>query len=166
MAISKVVYAGETLVDLTADTVTADVLKEGYTAHDKAGNPVVGTFSGGGGGDPDIEQLMITYLKENGTSASVNPLMVSRIIANGNMSPHLGLYGFYIEYLDDTENILMLWGDYDRFIKGEINDNFFNSINIGAGVLGYSGGFSMSIGNTNTPQFNLYVSPCYSIDMM
>ena len=45
MAISKVVYAGETLVDLTADTVTADVLKEGYTAHDKAGNPVTGTYA-------------------------------------------------------------------------------------------------------------------------
>lgn len=45
MAISKVVYAGETLVDLTSDTVTADALKEGYTAHDKAGNPVVGTYA-------------------------------------------------------------------------------------------------------------------------
>lgn len=45
MAISKVVYAGETLVDLTSDTVTADVLKEGYTAHDKAGNPVTGTYA-------------------------------------------------------------------------------------------------------------------------
>ena len=45
MAISKVVYAGETLVDLTSDTVTAEVLKEGYTAHDKAGNPVTGTYA-------------------------------------------------------------------------------------------------------------------------
>lgn len=45
MAISKVVYAGETLVDLTSDTVTADALKEGYTAHDKAGNPVTGTYA-------------------------------------------------------------------------------------------------------------------------
>ena len=146
--------------------MTADVLKVGYTAHDKAGNPVVGTFSGGGGGDPDIEQLMITYLKENGTSASVNPLVVSGIMEEGDMSPHLGLYGFYIEYLDDTENILMLWGDYTWFIKGEIQDTFSNSIDIGTGATGYSGGFSMSIGNTNTPQFNLYVSPCYTIGMM
>ena len=45
MAISKVVYAGETLVDLTSDTVTANALKEGYTAHDKAGNPVTGTYA-------------------------------------------------------------------------------------------------------------------------
>lgn len=45
MAVSKVVYAGETLVDLTSDTVTANALKEGYTAHDKAGNPVTGTYA-------------------------------------------------------------------------------------------------------------------------
>lgn len=45
MAVNKVVYAGQTLVDLTSDTVTADVLKEGYTAHDKAGNPVTGTYA-------------------------------------------------------------------------------------------------------------------------
>lgn len=45
MAISKVVYAGETLVDLTSDTVTENALRQGYTAHDKAGNPVVGTYA-------------------------------------------------------------------------------------------------------------------------
>lgn len=33
MAISKVIYGGETLIDLTADTVTADKLLVGYTAH-------------------------------------------------------------------------------------------------------------------------------------
>ena len=48
MAINKVVYGGNTLIDLTADTVTADKLADGETAHDKAGNLVIGTaiFSG------------------------------------------------------------------------------------------------------------------------
>lgn len=45
MAVSKVVYAGETLVDLTSDTVTENALRQGYTAHDKAGNPVTGTYA-------------------------------------------------------------------------------------------------------------------------
>lgn len=45
MAVNKVVYAGQTLVDLTADTVTADALRQGYTAHDKGGNPVTGTYA-------------------------------------------------------------------------------------------------------------------------
>lgn len=43
-ACSKVIYAGETLIDLTADTVSAEHLEEGYTAHDRAGNGIVGTL--------------------------------------------------------------------------------------------------------------------------
>lgn len=41
--ISKVVYGGKTLIDLTADTVTADKLLSTYTAHDKSGTPITGT---------------------------------------------------------------------------------------------------------------------------
>lgn len=41
--ISKVVYCGKTLIDLTADTVTADKILSTYTAHDKSGAPIVGT---------------------------------------------------------------------------------------------------------------------------
>ena len=47
MAINKVVYNGNTLIDLTSDTVTASTLLEGYTAHDKSGVTIVGTASGG-----------------------------------------------------------------------------------------------------------------------
>lgn len=41
--ISKVVYGGKTLIDLTADTVTADKILKGATAHDKSGAPITGT---------------------------------------------------------------------------------------------------------------------------
>lgn len=41
--ISKVVYGGKTLIDLTADTVIADKLLSTYTAHDKSGALVTGT---------------------------------------------------------------------------------------------------------------------------
>lgn len=40
--IGKVVYGGKTLIDLTADTVTADKILKGATAHDKSGAPIVG----------------------------------------------------------------------------------------------------------------------------
>ena len=43
MGRSKIVYGGETLIDLTADTVTADTLLKGATAHDKAGEKITGT---------------------------------------------------------------------------------------------------------------------------
>ncbi len=43
MAINKVIYGGNTLIDLTADTITADKLAKGVTAHDKSGAVITGT---------------------------------------------------------------------------------------------------------------------------
>ena len=43
MANSKVVFYGETLIDLTGDTVSAAKLLKGATAHDKSGEPITGT---------------------------------------------------------------------------------------------------------------------------
>lgn len=43
MAISKVIYGGNTLIDLTADSVTADKLLKDITAHGADGEPIVGT---------------------------------------------------------------------------------------------------------------------------
>lgn len=42
MAVSKVVYGGKTLIDLTGDTVTGDKLLKGATAHKKDGEVVTG----------------------------------------------------------------------------------------------------------------------------
>jgi hypothetical protein len=43
MAISKVVYGGETLIDLTGDTVKKDKILKGYTAHGADGELITGT---------------------------------------------------------------------------------------------------------------------------
>ncbi len=52
--VNKVVINGETKLDLSGDTITADKLAEGYTAHDASGAPITGTMTGGGsGGIPD-----------------------------------------------------------------------------------------------------------------
>lgn len=40
---SKVIFNGEVLMDLTGDTVTADKLLKGITAHGKDGAPITGT---------------------------------------------------------------------------------------------------------------------------
>ena len=41
--INKLVVGNETKFDLTADTVTAEKLLSGFTAHDKSGAPITGT---------------------------------------------------------------------------------------------------------------------------
>lgn len=43
MAVSKVVYGGEVLIDLTSDTVTKDKVLKGYTTHGANGEPITGT---------------------------------------------------------------------------------------------------------------------------
>ena len=43
MAYNKIIYGGKTLIDLTGDTVTADRLLKGATAHDMSGEAITGT---------------------------------------------------------------------------------------------------------------------------
>lgn len=44
MAINKVLYGNTVLMDLTNDTVVADKVVSGYTAHDKSGASITGTL--------------------------------------------------------------------------------------------------------------------------
>ena len=44
MAINKIIYGGKTLIDLTSDTVEADKMLNGVTAHDKSGEIIEGTI--------------------------------------------------------------------------------------------------------------------------
>ena len=64
MGVAKVIINDVTEIDLTADTVTADVLSEGVTAHDANGVEIVGTLKSG--------MLYAEYI-ENG-SASITSL--------------------------------------------------------------------------------------------
>lgn len=41
--VNKVIYGGQTLIDLTGDTVSEDKLLSGITAHDKSGAKITGT---------------------------------------------------------------------------------------------------------------------------
>lgn len=44
MGRSKIVYAGDTLIDLTEDTVTPQTLLKGATAHNAAGELITGVY--------------------------------------------------------------------------------------------------------------------------
>lgn len=48
MPVNKVVFGGQTLIDLTGDTVTPDTLAVGTTAHDKTGAQITGIMESGG----------------------------------------------------------------------------------------------------------------------
>lgn len=40
--VNKVIYGNDTLIDISGDTVTAEKVLTGYTAHDKSGAPITG----------------------------------------------------------------------------------------------------------------------------
>lgn len=54
MGINKIEFNGKVVMDLTGDTVTPETLAEGATAHDKAGDPIVGTMKQSGGGSASL----------------------------------------------------------------------------------------------------------------
>ena len=79
MAVNKVEINGEVKLDLTGDTVTADTLAEGYTAHNAAGEVITGTMAGGGSGG-DADALFIAYIEsEAGAGITELPNGVTRI---------------------------------------------------------------------------------------
>lgn len=43
MAINKIIFGSDVLIDLTGDTVTEDTLLSGAKAHDKSGTEIIGT---------------------------------------------------------------------------------------------------------------------------
>lgn len=67
MAVSKVEYAGETLIDLTEDTVSAESLLQGYTAHNAAGEAVNGAAV-----IPDKDYYIAVSATLKGTSTVAN----------------------------------------------------------------------------------------------
>ena len=64
MAVNKVVVNGEAIIDLSADTVTANKLAAGYTAHDKSGAVITGTMAGGG--EP-VQPKDVNFIDYDGT---------------------------------------------------------------------------------------------------
>lgn len=100
MAVNKVIYGSEVLIDLTDDTVNASSLKQGYTAHDCHGNLITGTHveSGGssGAGLPDTIEAGDTpiwgkykKLTTSSSSTSEQVLNIGRFVV-----PKDGTYRF------------------------------------------------------------------------
>lgn len=65
MGISKVNFGGDTLIDLTNDSVTAGTLAKGATAHNAAGEQVVGTLDVKG-------TFYVTVTQGDGNSATAD----------------------------------------------------------------------------------------------
>ncbi len=71
MATNKVVLGDETLIDLTADTVTASTLSNGITAHSASGEFITGTLSGNNmylGSEEPTDDSVVVWINTEGSA--------------------------------------------------------------------------------------------------
>ena len=95
MAISKVVYDGNTLIDLTSDSVNASNLSKGTTAHNAAGEQIVRTFEQVQSDWNQNDETAVDYVK-NRPFYTGNPvetvLVEERTLSFTEVDPGAGIY--------------------------------------------------------------------------
>ena len=144
MAYNKVIYGGNTLIDLTEDTVTADKILTGYTAHDKSGAAITGVAAGEITWVKDADELAGNWNVEDGFMLSydsadtglrtyiTNTLTASK----GILEETTAVGSASTWYLEEVS------GYTDRFyiytiLNGE-NQYLYNNTSGGANFLGFS----------------------------
>ncbi len=153
MAVSKVVYGGETLMDLTADTVKADKLLKGYKAHGADGEPITGTCEydantqDATASDAEILNGKTAYVK----GSKITGKMPNNGAVNGTISTKAGTYTVPQGYHDGSGKVGIASAEQAKLVPENIRE--------GVTVLGVVGTMSGSEGvkaqsKTVTPSVN------------
>ena len=140
MAISKVVYGGQTLIDLTGDNITADKLKKGYTAHGSNGEVINGTCEHDANTqdatatESEILATKTAYVRGN----KVTGKMTNNGAVSGTISSKAGKYTVPQGYHDGSGTVQISATEQAKLIPTNIRD--------GVTVLGVVGTMSGSEG--------------------
>lgn len=134
--ISKVVYGGKTLIDLTSDTVTADKLLSGVIAHDKSGAAITGACTY----DADTSDATATSAEIlSGKTAYVNKIKVTGEMRNngavtGSIIKKAEVYSIPIGYHDGSGKVTISSTEQAKIIA--------TNIRAGVSILGVEGTMS------------------------
>ena len=124
MAINKVVFGGQTLIDLTGDTITPDKLAEGITAHDKSGAAITGTSTL----DSDTSDATAAVAEIlNGKTAyargaKITGTMKNNGAVNGTISTKAGQYTVPQGYHDGSGKVQIASTEQDKIIPDNIRE--------------------------------------------
>lgn len=144
MGISKVVYGGNTLIDLTGDSVTADKLLKGITAHGKDGDAVTGTCTY----DVDSKDatVAVAEILKGKTSYARGQKLVGTMPNNGAVTGTIKTlaesYAIAQGYHDGSGNVTIDSEEQSKLVAKNIRE--------GITILGVRG--SMSSGEGMKPQ--------------
>lgn len=134
--ISKVVYGGKTLIDLTSDTVTADKLLSGVIAHDKSGAAITGACTY----DADTSDATAASAEIlSGKTAYVNKIKVTGEMRNngavtGSISKKAEAYSIPTGYHDGSGKVTISSTEQAKIIA--------TNIRAGVSILGVTGTMS------------------------
>lgn len=136
--VNKVVYGGNTLIDLTADTVTAAAMLSGYKAHDKSGAPITGTCNYDAyTGDANAAAAEILSGKTAYVAASkVTGTMANNGAVQGTISTASGSYTIPQGYHDGSGKVTIAAAEQQKLIPANIRE--------GVVILGIEGEMSGS----------------------
>lgn len=140
MSVNKVVYGGKTLIDLTGDTVTADKVLEGFTAHDKSGASITGTCTFDvNSGDATVSVAeMLTGKTAYARGTKLTGTMPNNGAVTGKISTKDGAYIIPQGYHDGSGTVGISETDKEKLIPTNIRE--------GINILGVDGQMSGSEG--------------------
>lgn len=140
MAINKVIYGGQTLIDLTGDTITPDQLAKGITAHDKSGAHITGTNTFDS--DTSDATAAVAELLAGKTAyargAKITGTMKNNGAVSGVISTKAGKYTVPQGFHDGSGTVAIDATEQAKLIPGNIRD--------GITILGVEGTMSSTEG--------------------
>lgn len=150
---NKIVINGETKIDLTADTVSADKLLSGYTAHDKSGKIITGSCTY----DSDTSDDTVAVAEIlNGRTAHARGVLLTGSMPNigsqvGTISTKDGSVSISQGYHDGSGSVSIDSTEKTKIIAGNIKS--------GVEILGVTGTYT---GDAITAQ-SKSVTPTFAV---
>lgn len=149
MAINKVIFGGETLIDLTGDTIAASDVINSKTFHDKSGTVVTGTctYDSDTSTDTASSSEILANKTAHARGSKLTGTMTNNGAVTGTISNKTDQYTIPNGYHDGSGKVSIASAEQTKLIGGNIK----SGVTI-LGVLGtYTGAAISSQSKTATP---------------
>lgn len=135
---SKIIYDGQTLIDLTADTITPADLAKDVTAHDKSGAPIVGTNTKDAdtSNDNAVAAEILATKTAHARGTQLTGTMPNNGAVTGTISTVDGEYTVPIGYHDGSGKVAIASAEQSKIVGANIRQ--------GVTILGVQGTMSGS----------------------
>lgn len=135
---SKIIYDGQTLIDLTADTITPADLAKDVTAHDKSGAPIVGTSTKDAdtSNDNAVAAEILATKTAHARGTQLTGTMPNNGAVAGTISTVSGEYTVPIGYHDGSGKVAIASAEQSKIVGANIRQ--------GVTILGVQGTMSGS----------------------